>query len=724
MNKICILPLSKYLGVSFILMSALMSSSGVDLKSSLLLSLAIIAQWIPGASLWIWVSRERRTTTVEILGMGLAMGTLLALLFSQFFLVSPLGRFGWAIPFLLSIPWLAWQSFRGTNFKMRMTQEIIAQRNIKNFIPAIIFGLVELSVWWRWHPLKWSGWWKFNVDVPYFESYSNSLALLGTTHSLMDPTLNTRYHWFSYAWVGSLSNSFDIDPFVALTRLLPIISITMAATIAYAWANSMSQKNWIPGLAALIVVIGPGLSIGSFVMLRSPSSAMSAGWSLAFSFLLFEIIKGEAKQIVAYLILILLAIGLVGGKATNTVLVSFAILALLFASITQRTKIRNRIWVPSIISLIFLAVTFKLLISSPEARHLDFGLFLGWPGLFLTILPTSIGIYGLYIGKLSIREPFFVYSFGTFLAGSLLSLFTYDPSGNQIYFLLSAATILVVPSLIGLEKIIYSEKQSNLLSLINRSSKQSKFYLAIMVLVAGVSTTFVWTFFENSTSITGKFGRTLAPLLLWTICIMVSLTLLKVFSSEVKVRRNPFDLIFITLLTATLIASGSSILSSVFHGPIYAGSAGVNASGKSTKNVPGSISYNYVLAGEWIQKHTQPEEIFFSNRQCIDIKSALNNCDGLWSYASAFSKRQFIIEGAAYSTPSKARGLTRQVDQQLSIRFSLNPNEKDWQSLLAQNVRWGWIDRKVSKRTDWGKFAQVIFSNSDVAVIKLLEPTS
>ena len=695
--------------------SALMASSGVAMKSSLLLSLAIIAQWVPGALVWKWLSVERRLSFTELLGMGLAIGTLLALISSQIFRVTPFGKFAWTIPFLISSPFVIWARFSERNVTISEKTES-DKHLLKSFLPAIVLGIIQLSVWWRWHPLKWSGWWKYNVDVPYFESYSNSLAILGTTHSLMDPTLDTRYHWFAYAWVGSLTNSLHIDSFVVLTRVLPMVAMTMGVAIAYSWAASMSKKKWIPGLAALVVVIGPGLSIGSFVMLRSPSSAMSVGWSLAFTVLLFKIIHEGLHQPPAYLILALLAIGVVGGKATNIVLTSVAIILLLLTSFTQTNEIRNRIWRAGAISLISLVSTFVLLIATSEARALDFGIFLGWPGLALTILPTSAGIFGLYKEKLSAGEPLLVYSLGMVLSGLLLSLITYDRGGNQVYFLVSAATILVVPSLIGLEKC------APLLNLEGKGGKRAKLKAGIGVILAGAMSSFLWMLFENSTSSAGKLGRTVAPIPIWILSFLATFVLAKNFTSLLKTKRDQISLFLGVVMLASLISSSLTIFGSIFNGPIYSGSTEMSGNGKSTKNHPGSISYNYMVAGEWVQRNTPPEGIFFSNRQCGDFTNSPENCDGLWAFASALSKRQYIIEGVGYFDSDKASALRKSANQQLSIRFSLSPNQEDWEELWVKGVRWGWIDRQVSSRTDWGKFANGVYSNKDIQVIKLLEP--
>jgi len=587
----------KYLLTSCILISVLMLSSGVSFENSFILSLAIFAQWIPGALLWTCVKRESRVPLTELIGMGLAIGTLLALLSSQLFRTTPLGVWGWAVPFLMSMLLIVWSSLKGSSLISFHTFNPNLKQFVRSFTPALVLGVVQLSVWWRWHPLKWSGWWKYNVDVPYFESYSNSLALLGTTHSLMDPALDSRYHWFAYAWVGSLTNTLHIESYVVLTRLLPIVAMIMGATIAYAWAQSMSRKYWTPGLAALIIVIGPGLSIGSFVMLRSPSSAMSVGWSLAFTLLLFEIINGQSKRLLAYLTLVLLSIGIVGGKATNTPLIGVAIVLLLFTSFFQNRETRNRILTSGILCLITLGITFEILIASPDSRRLNFGIYLGWPGLILTILPTTVGIFVLSRNKKSNINPLLVYVVVILIIGSLLSLFTYDPSGNQIYFLLSAATICVVPGIIGLERIFSSQQEAQIFIDTAKNVIMRKIFLGTSVIMAGTAASVIWTTFENSTSSFGKLGRTFAPFPLWLVCAIASFLLVCTFKVKVRQHRSIFDLLLMTAFAATIVSSGSSILYSVAHGPLYAGSSGIFSYGRSTQSDPGSISYNYIRAG-------------------------------------------------------------------------------------------------------------------------------
>ena len=709
-----------YFLIFSILLQGLLMSSGVTVKNSLSLTLAIIAQWLPGAMWWRGVNKTRKLGLVELIGMGLAIGTLLALLSAQLFRASLLGEHAWSFPFFISLPLALWSVYKSKRLDFHRIPNDSKGKIVQSVLPAILLGLIQLSVWWRWHPLEWAGWWKYHTDISYFESFSNSLAILGTTHSLMDFDLNSRYHWFSYAWVGSLTNSLNIDSFVVLTRLLPIIAMTMGLTIAYSWARSMSVNYFTAGLASLVIVIGPGLSVGSFIMLRSPSSAMSVGWSLAFVVVLFKVIKVATKQFSAYALLILLSIGLVGGKATNTILVAFAVVALLISSFAQNQEIKKRIWISGCLCLVVLSFTFVLLIASSESRRLAPGIFLGWPGLLLTILPTSIGIWGLYRERTSKLEPINVFIVSLLSLGAILSLLTYDPHGNQLYFLVSAAAMSVVPSIVGLEKILIGRRNTNLVMLINKIDKRARFFVLLNLVLAGAASTFIWKLFENSTSQFGKIGRTLAPFPMWLVCITISLVIARAYSKKEKTSKQLIGLVPITVVLASAVSSCLIILSSTIGGPLYSNSSGIVSYGKSYKTSPGAISPNYLNAGNWVQSHIPFKDKLFTNRHCMEIEFAFTDCDGIWSYASALTRRQFLIEGATSSYPSDI--LSNSEDQNLSIRFSLSPNQKDLESLWAKNVRWGWIDRKVSSRTDWGVFAQQVFSNEDIVIIELSNP--
>jgi hypothetical protein len=700
----------------------LITISGVSFINSTILCMALIIQWFPGAVVWTWINRNNTNSLAEFVGMGLAVGSLLALLSSQIFRTTSLQRFGWAIPCVV-VGFVHFSKLiRGSKYNYTLNSLLSLKQRVITILPTLLLAIIQLSTWWRWHPTAWQGWWKFNVDTPYFDSYSNSIAILGTTQSLMNPDLNTRYHWFTYAWVGSLSNSLNIDTFIVLTRLLPIITFCMAATITYAWSKDYSKNFWTPVIASLVITIGPGLSVGSYVMLRSPSQAMAGGWCLAFSLLLFGIVKGRFTGVRSYFLLGLLAAGVVGGKGSNLLIVGTGVFALLLTTPRQIQTVKIRIWISALLSLSVFFAVYQQFISSSESRALGIGVFLGWPGLILTILPTSIGIYGLYKNRISNHDSLFIYSVAVFIAGLLLSLFTYDSAGDQIYFMISAGMVCVVPSLIGIERMIVNQVSSIWIDLRSVSVRQIYLVLPSLTLFGGMATAFIWSNVENSDGNLAKVARTLAPSLLF-----ITATLVVIFAGLfVRFNGKEFTghlkVLFLSLLTASIVASVSGILLSTQNGPIYSGSSGIAGFGKSTKGTPGSISLNYINAGKWVQENINETNLFFTNRQCIDAESSYDDCNGYWFYASALTKHQFLIEGAALNDFKVKDKLKMSKEQALSYRFSLTPNRDDLETLWASNVRWGWIDRQVSDISDWKGLANEIYSNPDIAIIELTDP--
>ncbi len=716
-SRISIRQIVKYALLALIFSSILLMSSGISWQQSFKLILAVFLQGTAGALLWESINRGRNIFLVELFGMGMALGTLLSLFSAQLFRTSVFGQFGWLVPFLIAIiiKILSFIFFKTTStiFISNNTAKQVA----KGILPIMVLILIQLSVWWRWHPLKWLGWQKFNGDIAYHESLSNSIAILGATDSYMLPGSSIRYHWFAHAWAGSLSNSLGIDPFIVLTRLLPTVAFVMAATIAYSWAKQLSQNSWIPVLAGSIMVMGPGSSIGSLVAIRSPSSAMSVGWTLAFSFLLIEIIEGRLKNKDSYLALALLSIGIVGGKATNGLVIALGIVVLLLTSRKHDREIRRRIWIVTAICLPSMFVTFQILISTNTTHSLHLGFFLGGFGSLLTVLPITIGIFRLYWRRGIVRDPILLYMSSVFIIGSLLSLFLVDQDGNQLYFLMGAVTICIVPSLIGLEKLLVNEKEESIINSILSIKKKEKITIGIVVILSGIVTFLLWSIFENQSSLAGKVGRTLSPFFLWTVSTLIAFVVSDSLSSKFRQSYSRLKFLIVAVLLTTLVASSSYIIGSLFNGPIYSRSPGLSGSGKSQATIPGSISYNYVLAGKWVQAYTKQKDLFFSNRQCIDSLQSTSNCIGLSLYASALTRRQFLVEGPPEGLRNETLALSE--SQILSIRFSINPNQRDWEKLINANVRWGWIERNISSQLYWGKFGSIAYLNSDIIILDL-----
>ena len=75
----------------------LITNSGARFSVSLVLCLAVFAQWLPGALIWVWVRASHKISGPELIGMGLAIGTLLSIFESQLLRTTRYNHLSWML---------------------------------------------------------------------------------------------------------------------------------------------------------------------------------------------------------------------------------------------------------------------------------------------------------------------------------------------------------------------------------------------------------------------------------------------------------------------------------------------------------------------------------------------------------------------------------------------------------------------------------------------------
>jgi len=714
------LQIKYFLSLIFIIfsISLLIAFSGVKFSVAIALVLIVFFQILPGSLIWQWTNPNRNLILSELLGMGLALGILLALLSAQFFRTYGFGDYGWSLPTIVSIVWLGLKRFGNVPKERRLHPSGFQKNEFLVLLFAVLVAIVQVSTWWRWHPLEWVGWWKYQIDVPYIESFSNSIAYLGTTESFMNPQQNSRYHWFAYGWIGAINRTFPVPPFTVQTRLFPIVAYVCAILIIFAWGKRLSKSWWLPCIATLIMVLGPGTSIGSSVLLQSPASALTLGWGLAFSLLLIAILKSEIPIRRGAPVLFFLAIGLVGGKVTTAIVIAFGLAALAISAMKKDSPNRSISLIASATGLLGIGLTYLLLIYSDVNRPITFGIFLGWPGLALSGLGACVGLLTHSYRKFGRLDQLSVFSISIFISGAIASLVTYDPSGNQIYFIIGAVGICIIPSLIMLEKQIEIIGPPFKLWF-SQLSKVSKMSIFISILTTGITAAILWSIFESTPGMTGDIGRTVTPLVAW-----LSSLLILFFVLILKNLKKSHALLFTLVMTliSTSISSVTGVTISAFNGPIYANADSRIRYGNSIQGAPGAFNQNYIEAGKWVKGNIPIDGKFFTNRQCLDLRGTESVCDGLWFLASALTNRRFLVEGYGYSSGKFETNGEMSSNQVISLRFAKNPTELDAVKLWEMGIRWGWIDHEVNNPKDWNGLAKIVFSNSDISIVELIPP--
>ncbi|MEI8080946.1 MAG: hypothetical protein WCI74_03780, partial [Actinomycetes bacterium] len=157
--------------------------SGSDFVDSLRISVVIALETLAGGLLWLALRRHSASTWPEVLGMGFALGSFLALLSSQMLRPTALSEVAWAVPAVVVMLVLLVARLRGHWWLGQV------DRTDRGTVLLFLIGAAGLFLvllpWFLTNLLDQPGWHTMFIDVPYFESMSNSLHVFGPADSTM-----------------------------------------------------------------------------------------------------------------------------------------------------------------------------------------------------------------------------------------------------------------------------------------------------------------------------------------------------------------------------------------------------------------------------------------------------------------------------------------------------------------------------------------------------------
>jgi hypothetical protein len=441
--------------------------------TGLLATAVIAAQIFAGGVLWAWVRRGATLTWTEFLGMGAALGTLLALGFAQIFRSTPLGTWAWLAPTALAL--------------------VLTIAHVQGHVHLAAIRERIRSAWWAWGPAVIGGLLylipsmartplvdgfvvgnRYHGDLVFLEAVSQSVAALGPQDNLLLSGEAIRYHWFTYGWVGLTTQSTDAEPFVVLTRVLPVLLVLASAWLAAAWAAHLSARRWVPGLASLLVVVGGyvGAQQGVLLTYDSPSTGYATVLLLAASLAMSTYLRFETGPM-GLVVLSLLAFGSVGAKASHAAVLAAGLTAIALGSFLrpQCRRWRQRaVFIVLVAAASMLAAYMALLrgVSGNEAQiglaqvgqHTStfqgmdptpglLGAMFGTTALVLAAAPRWIGFAFLLRSPETRWAPETLYGVGMVFA-AVGTLFGLGGVTNAAWFALAATAPLSILSAVGL----------------------------------------------------------------------------------------------------------------------------------------------------------------------------------------------------------------------------------------------------------------------------------
>jgi len=402
------------------------------------------------------------------LGMGIALGTFLSMISSVLLQGTLLESLGWAIPFVFACTLAGAHRKKFRQSLSSLTSS--SQENIALLLTLAVGGLLMIIGWVRTpiSAIRAGG----SVDMYFLEALSRGITNFGPAHSILMADGSLRYHWFTYAWAGNISDVASLESFVALTRVLPAIALIGATLIAVGWAGSLNfgqHKSpwWVPTLAGLLVTVGgySGALYGVILNSDSPSQSLSVVWLLALSLVFITFVspvnKHALRTVEKYYFLLIgatLAFATIGGKASTGIVALGAMAVTTVAGFLLRQPWKSR-------ALIFTLVTFfaagiaylwvlsgiaidenlteQVSVKASTWQGLDpivgrWGVLLGTTALILAVTARVAGLGWLLKSRESVKEPSVIFAVGAMATG-ISAILLLSEGINELWFVLAAS---------------------------------------------------------------------------------------------------------------------------------------------------------------------------------------------------------------------------------------------------------------------------------------------
>ena len=727
-------------------------STGVAISAAAATVAALTLQTLSGAYLWVWV-RSRSggsASNLEVLAMGFALGSFLAMAAGVLLRPVAPGGFGWAAPSVIVLGIYLFGFRKRSNLGANTHHNIDWPRRsvVVGLLLGCGIGLAAVIVNLSRYPLHWTGAWnQYHPDMVFFEALANSIARFGPGNSIFMTGEDFRYHWFTYAWSGQLTDSLGLEPFVVLTRVLPVVTVLAAAALAASWAGKYTKTIWVPGLAAVLITAGGyvGASYGTLLNFDSPSQALTSVWLLVFSFAVLEYLNGALSHRALWVVGAL-SIACMGGKANAAIVAVGAVGLLFLVGLIRRSPWRARAGWALLVSCVPAAVTYVLVLSggansvglqvlswANRASSLQ-GLDLGAGGLgiaagtvilMLAVVPRWAGVVGLWLEPARRWAPESVFAVGLVVM-ALAPLAVLSQGVNELWFALTASAPLAVISAIGLGAAWESLGTRTLLE----GPRRTVLLLisAVLGLVLFAAASLLWR--QGASGVVSVRG--LAPILVMVGAAVGALLLCWAFR-PLRVGHG-FALwvtVFITILvSSSAIGRAAPIFNQTGSQASSAESAAVSLPGidpsapaigvatveVSAPSAAPTIGYD---DNSWSDLEVAAARFLVSNTSDNDI--IVTDRTSSW-LIPALTGRLTYMSGALYQDPyGRASAVAASPGRvAVSQRFASAPSQPDFEELCASGVTWGWFSPAAGNLSDeWAPFGEVAFANDAVRIVKL-----
>lgn len=717
---------------------------GLTLHDAVGMSAIVAVQSISGAMVWRWARGPQPAPMLELLGMGIAIGTILAML-AGVLLNLLLPWPGWWIAPTVVIAGVAVVRRRGWSRRAPVPNP--GGSTFGAWVLGSVLGIAALALNLGRYPLSWTGVWnEYHPDIVFFEALGTGVARFGSADSIFMTGAPIRYHWFAYAWAGQVGLAADAAPFAALTRVLPVVALVGTMALAVSWAKRLTAVRWVPYVAAVLVGFGGyvGATNGTILNFDSPSQALSTLWLLAFVTAVLAATERLSPVLIG--LTMLLAVAMTGSKVSTAVTALGGVGCLAVVSMLQRREDRVRTFLLLASALLASTVTFLVVLagnaSSGDLQFLSLdsraaflqglnssvlprGLVFGTAALALAICARWAGVYWLLRDRAWRWRPDLVISVGMGLIG-MLALALFSQGVNETWFALAASAPMAVMSAVGLG--------------VAWQSIPARRWPVGAAALGVLLTPFIAIIWAHGWP--GMYViRFWAPLAAYAVAALSGVV-------AFILARNSRGRIAVAVVLTVLVAASASGRLLPLAGSAWRDLVGVesrsgavsNAAVAQAQESPTALNQDFPSAlieqtgtstpsprtspapdgggwsdrerdaAGWLRAHASIDDVIVTD----DVDSFL---------VPALTGLRTYISGAPYQALYGSRSTVSEIPERVrhSLAFSREPSAAAAVELCAQGVRWAWLRNApaVAVAPDVGTIA---FGNDRVTIVKLADP--
>lgn len=721
---------------------------GVGIRDAVLLATAVGVQAWSGGYLWRLSSEERSTgdaslrplDPVAMVGMALAVGTAGAALSGALLSLVVPGPWTWTVPSILASAIWVLRRIRGQRLPHR--QWAFRKSTAVGFIAGAVVGAATLAVNLLRYPLGGSGpWTTYHLDMLYFEALSTSTGRYGGTDSIFMAGADIRYHWFAYGWVGQLAETVGTQPFVTLTRVLPLVALVGCVALVVSWTARLVDRSTVTVLAALLVTSGGylGATNGTILNFDSPSQNLTTLWLLGFLVAALAFIRAGGRWGVGVVAVTLVA-ATTGGKISSAAvaLIPIGILAVVLTA--RRDSRAARTWVLAVatsaaagfVYAVFIAgsasggdLKFLSLFSrASSVQGLDSsigprGIVLGTVALLLAMSARWWGLAWL-VGDRSTRWRDDTVLGAGLVVAAVLPVILLSQGVNETWFALAASAPLSALSAAGLAH-AWSHVQ-------NRPALVASGVLGVL---AALVVPVVWVpnvIYTSSLRFYGPWiglgialvGGIIIGLLLgrrrWiTVAVASGITVLVVAGSISRIAPLVADRVHGTAATTSPV---TDIPVPPDEQPIDHSVAGNSSPPPSPEEA--GINPAPVRKSAWSSDEMQAAEYLMDNAKQSDIMVTNDTTNFL---VAALTGMRTYMSGSIYQSLYGSTETVEQIPARVNAsQMFLQANDgAAFRAICEVGAQWGWVDLEGLANRSWSPHAEVVFENDSVVILKVSE---